>query len=667
MLKRLDWKIIIIIGIVMLSLIAIGFYYTDEIKPTKLPERNGGARVVTVAAANSGAPYLYVSASGKEIGYNVDVLALLSEKLDMEFQFVEANFDETMGMIDNNEIDLILGLQYNPAYVDKLKYSKPFIDNESRVFVKATTTNLNSFSDLEGKKVVIYKNDPSFNYLSSLNGIRIFKTESLEDAATMLRYGTVDAWVGNYRESILLLKNSVFSGSIKMVGTGVETFPSAMAAQKSEEELIDTINEGIDLIKNSEELLAIENKWFGEIIESNNPKLQNYLYITLGIVVSLSVLVLIIIRINKLLKNEVDKRTREIENQKKLSEGMLQSLSDGVLTVDSKKRIIFMNEKLITFRILDLTKKSIGQKIEVTGLSKIININHIEKCIHDQEKIIGAERRIRFGNRDTEIYEYSITPIMLPTDGGNTVPGATIAIRDNTEVVVLKERMMSIDKLQSIGRMTAGVAHELRNPLTSIDMYIKVLPQKYDNEEFRKMMIKDLSNEISRVNMIVDNLLDMSKVKKPKVEKFALSKEIMGIIRLVKMQTNTEKLNFIQQIDDRIMIKFDKNQFTQVCVNILSNAIEKLENENGGQIKVTAAMNRNRVDLSFEDSGSMIPEEIIESIFEPFYTTKEIGNGLGLSIVYELVSKNEGVITAYNSEEQKPTFKLTLKGGNVYD
>ena len=135
----------------------------------------------------------------------------------------------------------------------------------------------------------------------------------------------------------------------------------------------------------------------------------------------------------------------------------------------------------------------------------------MEQCLNENEKVIGAERRIKLGNLDLEIYEYNITPIILPLSDGLTSSGATIAIRDNTENIVLKERMMKIDKLQSIGRMTAGVAHELRNPLTSMDMYIKLLPQKYNNEAFRTLMIEDLSGEIKRMNTIVDNLLDLSK------------------------------------------------------------------------------------------------------------------------------------------------------------
>lgn len=666
MTKKVLIKLIIAAGIIVIGIFLTRDSLIGEEKANSLIDNNNDEKIITVAAVNSGAPYLYRARSGEEIGYNADVLSLLSEKLNVKFIFIDVAFDTAMEMLNNNEINLVLGLQYNPAYVDSIKYSKPFIENESSVFVKASARGINGFSDLEGKKVAVYKNDPSYSYLSSLSGIRVFKTESLEDAAMMLRYGTVDAWVGNYRESILLLKNSNFEGTIKMVGKGVELFPSAIAANKSEIELIKLINIGIDSIKDSDELSAIENKWFGEIIEGDNTDLKHYLYLAVGTVVSLAIIVVIIARINKILKNEVDRRTTEIEHRKKMSEGMLQSLSEGIITIDSEKKILFINDKVLEFINIDSKEECIGKYIEETALKAIVYMHHLEQCLNENEKVIGAERRIKLGNLDLEIYEYNITPIILPLSDGLTSSGATIAIRDNTENIVLKERMMKIDKLQSIGRMTAGVAHELRNPLTSMDMYIKLLPQKYNNEAFRTLMIEDLSGEIKRMNTIVDNLLDLSKVNKPKVETFNLSKEITGIIRLVKLQTNMSNLVFVQEIDKHIQIHFDKNQFAQVCVNILSNAVEKLEHEKEGQIKVSAKLVNNVVKLHFEDSGEAIPKEIIESIFEPFYTTKDKGNGLGLSIVYELVVKNEGAITAYNSEQNRAVFALDLKGELIY-
>ncbi|MBF4694949.1 transporter substrate-binding domain-containing protein [Fusibacter ferrireducens] len=659
-------KLMMVIGIIVIGGLLIRAYFVDEEKANLLISQSEGEKAITIAAVNSGAPYLYRSGSGEEIGYNADVLALLSEKLNVKFVFIDVAFDTAMEMLNNHEIDLILGLQYNPDYVDSIKYSKPFIENESSVFVKASSRGINGFGDLEGKKVAVYKNDPSYSYLSSLSGIRIFKTESLEDAAMMLRYGTVDAWVGNYRESILLLKNSNFEGTIKIVGKGVELFPSAIAANKSQVELIQLINVGIDSIKDSDELSEIENKWFGEIIEGDNTNLKHYLYIAVGTVVSLAIIVVIIARINKLLKREVDRRTAEIEHRKKMSEGMLQSLSEGIITIDSEKKIIFINDKVLELIHMESLEKCIGKNIEETALKDIIYVYHLEQCLKDREKVIGAERRFKLSNLDSKIYEYNITPILLPLSDGLTVPGATIAIRDNTENIVLKERMIKIDKLQSIGRMTAEVAHELRNPLTSMDMYIKLLPQKYSNESFRTLMIEDLSSEIKRMNAIVDNLLDLSKVNKPKVETFNLSREITGIIRLVKLQPNMSKLDFVQEIDKHIQIHFDKNQFAQVCVNILSNAVEKLESEKEGQIKVSAKVVDHVVRLYFEDSGDAIPKDIIESIFEPFYTTKDKGNGLGLSIVYELVSKNNGTIRAYNSAQNRPTFALDLKGELMY-
>lgn len=652
----------IIIGMIVLVYIFI-FVRSTEVGEVTLDVVKDN--IMTIGVTNTGAPYLYESSSGEQIGYNIDVLELLSDKLNISFVLIDGEIDQLMKKLQNQSLDLILGVQYNASDTDLIQYSKPFIENQARVFVKSTDIYMMNFDDIIGKKVAIYKEDPSLSYVSSLKDVRIFKTESLEDAATMLKYGTVDAWIGNERESILLVQNSTFSSSIKLVGEGIETFPSAIAAHRDNQAIIDQINVGLEEISKSDELGAIETKWFGEIFTIDNSKLQRSLYIALIVAGSLAILITVIIRVNQLLKKEVEKRTKEIAFQKKLSVDMLQSLSDGVITIDGDMHIMFVNEKVYELFPNEATRSCIGKSIEESHLLSIVSIEDIEKSIHNFETITSVERRTH--TSETSIYEYSINPVELSLASGEIVHGATIVIRDQTEVTTMKERMMTIDKLQSIGRMTADVAHELRNPLSSISTYIKILPQKYDNKSFRDLMIRDLTNEINRINGIVNNLLNQTKARSPEREHFNLSKEVSSIVRLIKMQTQNEHIDFIQQIDNRILLEFDKNQFTQVCVNILSNAIEKLNNENGGQIRLIGKFRQNKVVLSFEDSGTLMPEENLESIFDAFFTTKEDGNGLGLSIVYELITKNHGQVRAYNSEHNKTVFECILSGVLIYD
>lgn len=650
--------------IVILLLVIISVNISTEVANVSNNEIKLIDDVVTIGVANTGAPYLYKSKVGTRIGYNVDVLELLSKKLNLKFIFIDGSVEELKKMMLNQELDLILGLQYNSFDVDNIRYSKPFIDNHARIFVRATSTGINSFEDLSGIKVAVYKNDPSLGYLTSMTNLRIFRTESIEDAATMLKYKTVDAWVGNDRECILLLQNSTFSGGIKVVGEGKETFPSAIAAHRLNSDLIENINEGISDIKNSDELDFIESKWFGEILKDNNSELQRYLLATVIVSISLAIIVTIIVRVNQLLKKEVLKRTREIEFQKKLSVDMLQSLSDGVVTINGDKKILFINDKIHEFFSGDDVHKYIGDDFENSPMRSVVSIEEIDRCINMYDKITSVKKQVE--DKDSKIYEYSLNPIELSDEQGDKITGATIVLRDKTEETVMKERMMTIDKLQSIGRMTADVAHEIRNPLTSISTYIKILPQKYDNESFREVMVHDMNNEINRINNIVNNLLNNSKVKTPDSERFNLSKEISSIVRLIRMQMKDDSIELNQTIDNRLFVKFDKNQFTQVCVNILSNAIEKLECD-GGTIKIVGKYHNGNVMLSFEDSGNIISNESLESIFDPFYTTKENGNGLGLSIVNELVNKNEAEIRAYNSISNSPVFEIILNGELIYE
>ncbi len=624
-----------------------------------VPARAVHAPIITVGAVHTGQPYLYTLSSGEKVGYNVDVLNLLSEELGITFVIIEGETEHLLKQLQNGVLDLVMGVQHNGSHVEALKYAQPFIKNRSRIFVKSSNTTVSSFDDLEGKVVAVYKHDPSMSYVKTLKGVRVFKTDTLEDAASLVAYGTVDAWVGNERESVLLVQGAMYAGNIKQVGVGVETFPSGIAGSKWSDDLIEAIDSGLETIRDSEALRAIEDKWFGTIVVKDYSVLKKYLYATLAIALAVTTFFFMTMRINRLLKKEVERRTREILFQKKLSTDMLQSLSEAVVTIDASYTVLFVNGRFKSlFPNVDLIVNESGWE----GLSRILSQNDLKKGLMGTEKIECVEKRLNGGER---IFSYTINPIELSLTSGEIERGVTVVVRDQTSQVVLKERMAQIDKLQSIGRMTADIAHEIRNPLASINAYISILPEKYDNMVFRETMVSDLTSEIRRINDIVHNLLTYSKIKKTEPECFDLRSEVAAILRLLDRQVHLEHIEIVQCIAPQLYVWFDKNHFTQVCVNILANALDKLQGEGGGMIVVSGTAVVDGVRLEFKDSGVSIDENEVDSIFAPFFSTKESGTGLGLSIVEELVSKNDGTIKVYNSDEGMVVFELKLKGGTA--
>ncbi len=221
-----------------------------------------------------------------------------------------------------------------------------------------------------------------------------------------------------------------------------------------------------------------------------------------------------------------------------------------------------------------------------------------------------------------------------------------------------QQQLVQSEKLAAIGKVTAGIAHEINNPLNNINLTAEVLLEDMDNmdPEERKEFIKDILVQTERAREIVHNLLQFSRMKKAAIrERVDLAQLIENTFALLK--------NELKITHTRVQSSFEKgvafvlgnpNQLQQVLVNIILNAIQAMGE--GGSLKVdlTVDKDKHKALISIEDNGTGIPKEVIEHILEPFYTTKKDGTGLGLSVSYGIVKDHKGDIRI-ESQEGKGT------------
>nr|WP_318011014.1 histidine kinase dimerization/phospho-acceptor domain-containing protein [Clostridium sp. FP1] len=151
--------------------------------------------------------------------------------------------------------------------------------------------------------------------------------------------------------------------------------------------------------------------------------------------------------------------------------------------------------------------------------------------------------------------------------------------RDITEEKLMQENIRTKDKMQSLGNLISGIAHEIRNPLTSIRAYVELIPKKFDNPKFREMVSKDIPTEIDRLNSLINDLLEYSKPQKPYKEKTDLCEIVNKVILLLKNKLQTENIIIENNINKNIFVFIDKNQFRQVLINIVLNAVECLDKQ----------------------------------------------------------------------------------------
>ncbi len=216
------------------------------------------------------------------------------------------------------------------------------------------------------------------------------------------------------------------------------------------------------------------------------------------------------------------------------------------------------------------------------------------------------------------------------------------------------------ERLKSVGILAAGMAHEIKNPITAIKTFAEYLPKKYDDPEFREKFTKIVQEETERISRIVKDLLLFSKPSEPNRQTCDLHQIIKDVIDLLSSDILKNKI--ILQIDfDSSVGKchVDPAQMKQAFLNILMNAIDAMPN--GGMLKVTTSLTSDlRLLISVSDTGCGIPKDKIGHIFDPFYTDKEQGTGLGLAVTHSIVEKNGGKIEVGSETGAGTVFTITL-------
>jgi signal transduction histidine kinase len=218
------------------------------------------------------------------------------------------------------------------------------------------------------------------------------------------------------------------------------------------------------------------------------------------------------------------------------------------------------------------------------------------------------------------------------------------------------EQVKRADRLSAIGQLAAGLAHEIRNPLASIDGAAEVLDLADDQPELRKETVSIIRKECSRLNRLLTNLLDFARPRRPEWREVDLSLVLDSVIDLVSHSAGKGIRFHKKTVRSTARLLGDEEQLTQVILNLTLNAAQAMPE--GGEVWLTTTEEDDGIVVQIRDQGAGIPEEYLDKIFDPFFTTKDAGTGLGLSVVHQIVTQHGGTVTVTRNQDRGTTFSL---------
>jgi two-component system, NtrC family, sensor histidine kinase HydH len=240
--------------------------------------------------------------------------------------------------------------------------------------------------------------------------------------------------------------------------------------------------------------------------------------------------------------------------------------------------------------------------------------------------------------------------------------GAVVIVRDLSMIRELEQKVLVSEKFAALGRLSAGVAHEIRNPLNSIRGFIqyfqKKLPLEQEDYRYTDLML----TEVDRLNRVISKLLAYSKPREPRLSVRSADEILDHCIRVVEREAKEAGVDLIRKPGqgDYPLVLMDTDQMTQVFLNILINAIEAAPS--GGSVSVGYEVNdEGRLHITVEDTGEGIPRENLDKLFDPFFSTKKKGTGLGLAIVKSIIEGHDGEIEVESEPDKGTRFIITLQ------
>jgi PAS domain S-box-containing protein len=357
----------------------------------------------------------------------------------------------------------------------------------------------------------------------------------------------------------------------------------------------------------------------------------------------------------------------DITARKKTKEQLknaLKEMTDFKFALDQSAIVAFTDEKGIITSVNDnFCEISKYSREELIGQDHRI----LNSGTHSKEFFKELWRRIGTGhvwkgeiqNRAKDGSIYWVDTTIVPFIHENGKPYQYIAIRnDITERKRTEEIIHRQDKLAAVGQLAAGVAHEIRNPLTSMRGYTEFLSLD-ETDPQRKEFLDIILDEIERVNNIVEEFMVLAKPKAIELEEKNIIPVIKNVVSMLEFEARKRNVRLHLECQEEIIqVECDENRLKQVFLNFIKNGIEAMPN--GGDLIVRTSINNQNVQISIQDTGVGISEEKLKKLGEPFYTTKKNGNGLGLMVSFKIIESHNGRVYVESELNKGTTFNILL-------
>lgn len=656
-------------------------------------------------------PYTFVNKNGVPDGFSVDLMKDVTRVMGLELEIRVDTWERAVRALKAGEIDFLPMMAYSGERDRLFDFSAPHTIAYDAFFTRKGSGEIKSLDDLQGKTIIVMEGDQAHDYLLSAGltePAKLVLIHGLSDALRLLASGRGDAALMPKLVGLVVVKNLDLT-NIDPSPVVIEAYnrPFSFAVREGNQPLLERLTQGLSIVKTSDQYSAIYTKWFGTL-EPKSLTLRATLKYVIGVIVALTLIGSILLLWSFSLRKQVALRTKtlegEITERKRIEHELRKSRENYRTVVEDMPAMIcrFLPDGQLTFANGEYCKfvgKNIGELLGQTFFQFIPDEEQGEVRNHfvsltQKEPIITYDHQVVRPDGAVRWQEW--TGRALFDKEGHLLEYQSIG-RDVTEQKKaqsekdkLQKQLLQAQKMETLGTLVAGVAHEINNPnnfitinapmlLKSWESIIPILEEYYGkNGDFPvgglpfttmrervPQLLSGISDGSERIKKIVS---DLKRFAQPGVSGALEPIDINSVVK----SALTLIANMAKKATNNFNVEYGKNlpqfmgncqQLEQVVINLVQNACQALpDNSKGIHISTYYDKKEQAVRVKVRDEGIGIPPGSLPRVMDPFFTTKRHagGTGLGLSVSSMIIKEHGGEIDVDSEEGKGTTFTVSL-------
>ncbi len=617
---------------------------------------------ITLAPSPDWEPLEFFDENGRYTGLVADYIYLIEKKLEFKFKIVRNDtWKDLLDLARMGTVDVISAGQATLERRKFLNWSPPYINLKNTIIVRTTFQGTLALDEMQGMRIgvpqayavgeYLRSHYPELHFIDVING---------REGMQKVSFGELDAMIMEIPNALYVIEQEKLT-NLRLAGD-TDFVLELSIGTNPRWPILDTILTKTLMSLSASEKKAIDQKWI---------HLEPYRFyesvvfwaVIMGISLAVSIITGTILMWNNTLKKEVQQRTKALQNSEKQFRDLVEHSPNGISII--KNGIpIYNNPRQID--IMDYFKPLYSAGFELIHEEDLPVVRQFHREI-SQENSNLTEFNFRYYTSEEsgthgglKWLNCKLSPIKYQGQ-----PARLLTTLDMTRARELERLLMVQEKMVSLGHVAAGIAHEIRNPLSGINIYLRALKkmfEKGDNADKIYATMDEIQSASRKIERVIKRVMDFSKPTEPHFAPIDLNTPIQDAIHLSRVTLAHKKILVEKKLSKNLPCCLAEPQLIEeLILNLISNAADAMSiHQDKRRIEVTSFVEGDWVMVTVDDSGPGIARELRKKVLEPFFTTKSYSTGIGLSLCQRIVSDHRGTMTINKSHLGGAKFTIAL-------